>query len=255
MADLKALIFDVDGTLAETEKVGHLPAFNEAFRKADLNWNWDETMYADLLSVTGGKERILYFINQYKPSLPNHISIEELILMLHKEKTKFYHQIVSSGRLKLKAGIARLIGEARKKGILLAIATTTHPDNVISLLNAALAPDSHNWFKVIAAGDIVKEKKPAPDIYKFALDQLSLPASACIAFEDSRNGLLSALGAGIPVIVTKSFYTEKEDFTGAKLVCNHPGEETDPCIIERCSFQKAPDRLIHIDYLQSIINE
>jgi len=218
MNALQAIIFDVDGTLAETERDGHRPAFNQAFTEHGLNWRWDEELYGRLLDITGGKERIRHFAGIAAPEIAARPDFDDLVKKLHTAKTAHYVRLVEQGRLALRPGIASLIGEARRAGIRLAIATTTSPENVDALLRASLAPDSPGWFEVIGAGDVVPVKKPAPDIYHWVLEKLALPAHACLAIEDSANGLRSALAAGIPTVVTVGEYTAGQDFTGAHQV-------------------------------------
>jgi HAD superfamily hydrolase (TIGR01509 family) len=219
MSGLKAIIFDVDGTLADTENV-HRVCFNRAFVTAGLPWHWTQVQYGELLKITGGKERIAHYIDTYQSSILTAHERNELIADLHRAKTRFYERTILSGSMQLRPGVAALIEAARDAGLRLAIATTTSPPNVIALLKSTLGPDALPFFEVIAAGDSVAHKKPAPDIYLSALKQLNLPASACIAIEDSNNGLRSALGAGIATLVTPSTYTAAEDFTDAARVVN-----------------------------------
>lgn len=233
MAELRALIFDVDGTLAETERDGHRVAFNETFKNHQLDWIWSDELYGELLTVTGGKERMKFYLQQYQPKLPELDDLDNFIAQLHKEKTSRYNTIVSDGQLPLRRGIKRLLLEAREAGLILAIATTTSPQNVITLLEHSLDPESATWFSVIAAGDVVPAKKPAPDIYLYALEKLQLRPENCIAFEDTQNGLKSALGAKIHPIITVSYYSKTEDFTGASLVVDHLGEPELPCQVQR----------------------
>ena len=211
----QAIIFDVDGTLAETERDGHRPAFNQAFAEHGLDWRWDEELYGRLLYITGGKERIRHFAEVAAPEIVTRPDFDELVKKLHAAKTTHYVRLVEQGRLTLRPGVASLIDEARRAGIRLAIATTTSPENVDALLRASLAPESPGWFEVIGAGDVVPAKKPAPDIYLWVLEKLALPASACLAIEDSANGLRSALAAGIPTVVTVGEYTAGQNFAGA----------------------------------------
>jgi beta-phosphoglucomutase-like phosphatase (HAD superfamily) len=224
MNTLHALIFDVDGTLAETERDGHRPAFNAAFREFNLPWEWNDTLYGELLSVTGGKERIRYYAERHVPEMLARADFPELVRRLHLAKTAHYVRIVDQGGLPLRPGVARLIDEARRAGVRLAIATTTSPANVDALLRASLGPDATSWFEVIGAGDIVPAKKPAPDIYRWVLERLDLPASACLAIEDSENGLKSALTAGLRCLITIGEYTRGQDFSGACAVLEDLGE-------------------------------
>ena len=219
MTELKGLIFDVDGTLAETEKDGHRMAFNYAFAEADLNWYWSESLYGELLEVSGGKERISYYLQQYHPEIKE--NLESLIPQLHQAKTSHYRQLLSSGEIQLRQGVKRLIEEAYNEGIRLAIATTSALPNALALLEKHLNPD---WFEVIAAGDIVPHKKPAPDIYNYVLEQMNLSPDECLVFEDSFHGLQAAYQANLKTIITLHDYTKKQDFSLASLVLNHLGE-------------------------------
>lgn len=225
---LKALLFDVDGTLADTERDGHRPAFNAAFREFGLDWDWDEALYGRLLAVTGGKERIRYFLEQFLPGYRKPADFDELVAELHRAKTRHYTALLAEGRIPLRPGVKRLLLEARAAGLRLAVATTTTPENVSALLRYSLAEDAMEWFEVIAAGDIVPAKKPAPDIYEWALCELRLGPQDCLAFEDSRNGLKASLGAGIRTLVTVNGYTAHEDFGGALAVLSDLGEPMAP---------------------------
>lgn len=210
----RALLFDVDGTLAETEEA-HRQAFNESFARRGLGWHWSREDYRRLLATTGGKERIRAFQSE----LPEGERLgDEAIARLHREKTALYGEILASGGLSPREGVSELIEAARKAGRRLAVATTTNLPNVEALTRCLWGKAAGEVFEVIAAGDEVAAKKPAPDVYLLALERLGLPAVEALAFEDSRNGLLSARGAGLEVIVTPSAYTEGEDFTGAALV-------------------------------------
>ncbi|MET4130428.1 HAD-IA family hydrolase [Roseovarius sp. MBR-6] len=206
----EALIFDVDGTLSETEEV-HRRAFNESFADWGLGWHWDRADYARLLKTTGGKERIAAFMAEIGASGVD-------IPALHAAKTARYTALVAKGGMPLRPGVADLIARARAAGQRLAVATTTSRPNVEALCLACLERPAEAVFDVLACGDEVAAKKPAPDVYQLALDRLGLAPEVCLAFEDSRNGLLSALQAGLAVIVTPSAYTAGEDFTGAAAV-------------------------------------
>jgi HAD superfamily hydrolase (TIGR01509 family) len=226
---LQALIFDVDGTLAETEEM-HRLAFNQAFLSLGLPWNWPPPLYQDLLRIAGGKERILHFlINHLTTRRPQDLAaFEREIPRIYALKTKIYSEMVREGTLQPRPGVARLIEEANRAGIRLAIATTTNPANVDALLQSALAPSGEALFGVIVAGDEVAAKKPAPDVFDVALRRLELPASACIAFEDSANGVLSARRAKLAVVATPSVYTSDDDFAGASSVVSSLGEPGEP---------------------------
>ena len=222
---LEALIFDVDGTLADTERWGHRVAFNRAFAEVGLDWNWDEELYGDLLAVTGGKERMRHFIDRCRPEVPvDESELPDFIAHLQVLKTRHYKALVEQGGIPARPGVLRLIEQARELGIRLAIATTTTPGNVDALLAASFGNDAKAWFEVIGAGDIVPKKKPAPDIYQYVLGQLDLAPERCLALEDSEMGLTAALAAGIPTVVTINGYTADHDFTGALMVVDHLGE-------------------------------
>jgi HAD superfamily hydrolase (TIGR01509 family) len=218
---LAGLIFDVDGTISETEEV-HRRAFNEAFAAMRLQervpdgrhaWVWQRPLYAALLKTTGGKERIAAYLRDHLGVDP--APFAALIAELHAAKTKRYTDIVATEGLALRPGIAALIAEARRRKLALAIATTTSRPNVEALSLSAFGKPALEVFDVVAAGDEVAAKKPAPDVYILALERLGLPASACIAFEDSRNGLLAAKASGLRCIVSPSVYTSSEDLAAA----------------------------------------
>lgn len=225
---LKALLFDVDGTLADTERDGHRPAFNAAFREFGLDWEWDVRLYGELLAVTGGKERIRHYVEHYRPDWTRPAEFDELVVELHRAKTRHYTRMLAEGGIPLRPGVRRLLTEARGAGMILGIATTTTLDNVTALLEHSLAADGADWFAVIAAGDIVSAKKPAPDIYLWAMQQLGLTPQTCLAFEDSENGLRAARGAGLKTVVTVNDYTREHDFTGALAVLSDLGEPGAP---------------------------
>ena len=211
----KAIIFDVDGTLSETEET-HRKAFNHAFAEAGLDWHWDQALYDKLLAVTGGKERIRYYIESFGGEGVPEDSLDTFIPALHAKKTITYTEMVSGGDVALRPGVLELIRDARSRGFRLAIATTTTPANVDALLGSTLGGTGD--FEVICAGDSVANKKPAPDVYVLALEKLALPASDCVAIEDSRNGLLSTVAADIACVVTPGMYTSGQDFDEAALV-------------------------------------
>ena len=225
---LQALIFDVDGTLADTERDGHRLAFNAAFKEFGLDWNWDVALYGKLLEITGGKERMGHYVESFRPDYQKPADFDDLIIALHKAKTKHYTALLSQGGIPLRPGVKRLINEAMEAGIRLAIATTTTPENVSALLKHSLAPDSENWFEVIGAGDIVPAKKPAPDIYQWVLEKMQLAPEACIAFEDSSNGIKASRGAGLKTLVTINDYTRDHAFGDAMAVLSDLGEPDAP---------------------------
>jgi len=224
MNNLAALIFDVDGTLAETEEL-HRTAFNAVFAQpGGPGWHWDQALYARLLEVTGGKERMRY----YQAKLGGAGLAEDAIARLHAAKTRHYTAMMAQGGIKLRPGVRRLLEAAHGAGLKLAIATTTSPENVAALLAACgpLPP-----FDVIAAGDEVAAKKPAPDVYLLALHRLGMPAARCVAIEDTANGLASARGAGLACLVTTSLYGGSGPFAGAAAVVSSLGEAEAPALV------------------------
>lgn len=226
--ELKAFIFDVDGTLSNTERDGHRVAFNRAFAEYGMNWHWSVDTYGELLAVTGGKERMQYFADKFLASSEVPADLEEKIPELHQAKTRHYTELLATGAIPLRPGVERLINEARQRGFRLAIATTTTPENVTVLLEHTLGPESIAWFEVIAAGDIVPHKKPAADIYDYALKAMSLDAAQCIAFEDSENGIKSSRGANLKTVITINDYTTTHQFNGASIVLDQMGEPDQP---------------------------
>jgi len=211
---IKAILFDVDGTLADTED-GHRKSFNKAFAENNLPWNWDVELYDKLLKVTGGKERIKYFVDSFLTGYTKPADFEEFVKHLHKVKTAHYTAMLRDGQIPLRPGIKQLIRDARAAGITLAIATTTSPENVSTLLEVGLGKDWADYFAANGCGDIVPHKKPAPDIYFWVLDKLTIAPQDCIALEDSVNGLRASLAAGIKTYITTNHYTRNQDFAGA----------------------------------------
>lgn len=212
---MKALIFDVDGTLAETEEI-HRQAFNEIFAETGLDWFWTVEIYAQLLKTTGGKERMRRWRDQINAAVT-----EETIAALHVQKTKRYGELIANGNVELRTGIEELISYAKAKGLRLAVATTTNRPNVDVLCQASFRSPAEQVFEVVAAGDEVLEKKPAPDVYHLALKRLQLPAEEAVAFEDSANGVLSAKAAGLRVIAAPSLYTGSDNFREADALAEH----------------------------------
>ena len=242
---LRALIFDVDGTLAETEDL-HRQAFNRAFAALDLPWRWDPALYADLLTVMGGKERLSHYIDTRHPG--EAASFHARAPEIHARKTIAYGDLMAETGLPLRPGIARLIAEARAGGLRLAIATTTSRPNVDRLL-AANFPASDTPFAVIAAGDEADRKKPAPDVFLLALDRLGVLASEAVAFEDSAPGIASARAAGLPVLATRSRYTDSHRLDGAFSALSDLGEPGHPH--RHLAGLEWPDRVVTLAALRN----
>jgi HAD superfamily hydrolase (TIGR01509 family) len=247
---LQALIFDVDGTLANTERDAHLLAFNQAFKEFDINWFWDNDLYHELLKITGGKERIRYYIQDYLQDfvIPSEfVDLADLAVKLHKKKTDNFINIINSSNLKLRTGIKRLLKEAHAKGLRLAIATTTSFENVEAIIDNTMGRAWLDNFEVIGAGDMVKHKKPAPDIYIYVLDKMGLNPNEAIAFEDSENGILAANDAGIKSVITINEWTDTHNFTGALVVLNNLGEKDKPFTM--ISGTPTSYSFVNVDYL------
>lgn len=245
MAGLKALIFDVDGTLADTEEV-HRQAFNTAFKDLGLPWVWDQGFYRQLLLVSGGKERIQYFIDTYQPEMA--VEGERRINEIHARKSALYARMIEDRRARLRPGVERLIEEARSRGLRLALVTTSSIANAEAVIIANLEVAGLDHFECIVGAEAVVNKKPAPDIYLMALDKLRLPARACLAVEDSPNGLKSAMAAGLRTVVTPSVYTAGADFTGAFALVSHLGDPFDP--YEHLAGAGEGDRMVSVGALR-----
>jgi HAD superfamily hydrolase (TIGR01509 family) len=225
---LQAVIFDVDGTLADTEEV-HRLAFNAAFHDKGLPWKWDVPLYRQLLSVTGGKERIRHFCETQDRHFLEQPAAKDVIAELHAGKTRHYTRLVHEGAVPPRSGVIRLLHDLSANGIRLAIATTTTRANVDALLEASFSSlPASAAFEVIGAAEEVPVKKPAPDIYLWALEKLGLAPGDCLAIEDSRNGLLAGRGAGLPVVVTECAWTEGGNFSEALAVYSDLGEPGHP---------------------------
>lgn len=222
---IKALIFDVDGTLADTETV-HLEAFNHAFRQEGLDWHWDLPLYTRLLEISGGKERIAHYWRSVEPERTELAAgaLDATIARLHEIKTAYYENAVNQGAVTLRPGVLALMNEARSQGLQLAIATTTSPVNIAALLRSAIGADWRSHFLAIGDASNAPVKKPHPQVYLKVLADMNLPAAQCVAFEDSANGLKAATAAGLATVITPNGFTAHHDFSGALRVVPDLGQ-------------------------------
>lgn len=225
---LKAVIFDVDGTLAETERDGHREAFNHTFAEFGLDWHWTDETYRQLLAVAGGKERIRHYAAIRDPEMLRQRGFEDWLVNVHRRKSEIYSYIVLAGNIPLRPGVLRLIGELKERGVRLAIATTTAASSVNSLIMHNFGCPMESLFEAIGTGDQIQKKKPAPDVYSRVLQQMGLPGQSCVAIEDSAIGLSSARAAGVPSVITVSRYSAGENFPGALSVVSDLGEPDAP---------------------------
>ena len=216
---LHALIFDVDGTLADTE-MAHLAAFNHAFGVCGLDWQWDVDTYTRLLHISGGRERLAHYWKTHNAGTRaiDSGAIQDVIERVHLEKTAAYEQAVQDGQVAMRPGVLSLIDSAATAGLKLAIATTTSPVNIAALLRRAMGEDWRKRFAVVEDASTAHLKKPHPMVYLQTLQRLRLPAEDCIAFEDSQNGLIAARAAGLATVITRNRFTMDHDFQGARIV-------------------------------------
>ncbi len=246
---MPALIFDCDGVLADTERDGHRVAFNETFAEVDLPVQWSEEEYGVKLKIGGGKERMASLLTDdfvKANGLPADADGQrELLADWHKRKTARYKEMVRAGRLAGRPGIARIVSEAIDAGWALAVASTSAEESVRAVLEHAVGPEHAARFAVFA-GDVVPAKKPDPAIYVLALEQLGLETDDAIVIEDSRNGLLAAVGAGLRCVVTVSNYTAEEDMSEAVLVVTSLGDPGEPARILANRGPATPGELIRL---------
>lgn len=230
---LKAILFDVDGTLADTESLGHRPAYNRAFRKLGLQFRWGPKLYRKLLRLPGGRERLRHYLQRYRPELGTHGSAVEQdmdawVADVHSLKSKYFRSYMRRGRVPLRPGIARLMREAHADGIRLAIVTNASRKTLEPVLRFSMGPELASIIEVIASGEEVRHKKPSPDVYQLALGRLGVAANECVALEDSEMGLNAAKAAGIPAVVTVNDDTREQNFEDAALVVTSLGEPGAP---------------------------
>lgn len=236
---VEALIFDFDGTVADTEET-HRQAFNYAFLRLGLGWDWSRPVYRELLRTSGGKERIARFIATLRVPEAEKARFVQLVPALHRAKTELYTELIADGRCPLRPGVKRLLAEAREAGLRVAIASTTLSVNVQALLARHLGPSGARQFHSIVSADLVERKKPAPDIYRLALSTLGLPGERVIAFEDSPNGVRAAKAADLFTVATPTQWTAGTGFAEADLVLSSLGDAENPLAAEEAALAGGP---------------
>lgn len=226
---LQGIIFDMDGTLADTEEI-HRVSFNEAFANASLPFHWDRREYKQLLSISGGRERLRRYLQARisTGALPENVTVEDIARRLHEIKSDVYRRKLVDGHVALRSGVGRLITEATRRGLKLAIATSSSTRNVETLLRVALGDNGPELFSAIVTCDVIAEQKPSPAVYRHALELLGLPPGVCVALEDTRNGNLAARAAGLVTVITTHLFTTDNDFSGAALVLDQLGDPDHP---------------------------
>ncbi|MBT7953266.1 MAG: HAD-IA family hydrolase [Gammaproteobacteria bacterium] len=252
MHKLKAIIFDMDGTLADTEDI-HRLAFNQAFVEFKFDWQWSVEEYKELLSISGGKERIRNYL-QLKQYIPEeNTDLWHFAGSVHKRKSSIYREMLVAGHIQLRPGVRRLIEDAIKNEITLAIATSSSHKNVETLLTNALGEEALDLFSVIVTSDIVEDKKPSPAVYQLVLSELGLEPENCVAIEDTFNGNKAAIGANLKTVITTHLYTIDDDFSDASLVVEQLGEPDSPFAIK--SGNAFGKHLIDVELLRHICKD
>ena len=236
---LQALVFDVDGTLADTEEI-HRQAFNVTFDDCALGWSWSPVEYRRLLAISGGRERMTRYAAEHPPANRKNGLTAADITEIHRLKTARYAALLEAGRVPLRQGVARLLREARDEGVRMAIATSSARSNLETLLDLNLDAGWRSWFEVIESSDTTHEKKPSPVVYLTVLRRLGIDAAACIAVEDTLNCLVAARAAGLCTVITTHCYTREDHFPGAALVVDGLGEPGLPPQVRQGSLGAEP---------------
>ena len=246
---LNAVLFDIGTIISNSDEV-HRQSFNEAFKEFGLKWYWDEAIYKELVLVGGGKERIKYYIKRASPELLKQKNLVNYIQSIHKIKSQIYEDLLHDFKIEVRPGILRLLKEIKKNNLRLGLVSDTTEENLKNLFKKSLNVIPCDCFDVIAHGGCNLPKKPSPDIYYWALEQLKLPPNSCIAIEDYQRGIDSARGAGLNVIVTPSMYTTTNELRGASLIVSDLGEQNKPFkVIYGEVFNK---EFIDLDFLRDI---
>jgi HAD superfamily hydrolase (TIGR01509 family) len=222
MSEIKAIFFDQDGVIIDTEKDGHRVAFNEMFKEFGYDFEWDVDKYHELLQISGGKERMRHYFQEEGlfPDLTTD-ELNELIIRLHKRKTEIFIQLIESGKLPLRTGVKRLMQEALDCGLIIGVCTTANERSARAITRGMLGDIK---FQFVLAGDVVSKKKPDPEIYLLALQRTGLKPEACVVIEDSRNGVIAANKAGMRIVATTNIYTENEDLSESDIIVTSLGD-------------------------------
>jgi HAD superfamily hydrolase (TIGR01509 family) len=254
---VNALIFDCDGVLSDTERDGHLPAFNQTFAEFGLPVTWSVADYAEKLRIGGGKERMASLLTESFVRAarlpPDAEGQQREVARWHRRKTELYRERVLAGQLPPRPGVRRLIEEALAAGWQLAVASTSAEESVRAVLEVAAGRANAERFSAVLAGDVVARKKPAPDIYALALDTLGVRRDQAVVIEDSRNGLDAAHALGLATIITVNGYTEHEDFSAAALVLDHLGDPGQPLRVLADPLRVRPVRELKISDLSACL--